>query len=79
MAPILSSGLLGFRPEVPQDCEVEMQDLIRDCWHDDPARRPTIDQVMTRLISIEEKERVNYSELDDVSDAVADMFKAQQA
>ncbi|KAF9647767.1 kinase-like protein [Thelephora ganbajun] len=43
--------LKGDRPELPQNAEgvgltVQVWELLQKCWHPDPARRPTIDEVV---------------------------------
>ena len=39
----------GERPEFPQNAGFApgMLGLLRSCWHQDPADRPTIDEVVT--------------------------------
>ena len=48
--------LAGYRPELPQNnegfCPAGMWDLIRDCWHQEPNRRPSARKVLQRLSSI---------------------------
>jgi len=46
----------GERPSLPADnlsrrrgLSAEMEDVIRDCWNQDPANRPSIDEVVERL------------------------------
>ncbi|GBG74265.1 hypothetical protein CBR_g18676 [Chara braunii] len=37
------------RPPIPLSCSRAIANLIRDCWHDDPAERPTFNQIAVRL------------------------------
>jgi hypothetical protein len=47
----------GERPSLPADDKLsrrrglipEMEDLIRDCWTQDPTKRPSADRVVERL------------------------------
>jgi serine/threonine protein kinase len=39
----------GRRPELPDDLDAGLKNLIEDCWHSDPARRPKFVQICTRL------------------------------
>jgi hypothetical protein len=46
----------GERPSLPADdlswcrgLRPEMEDLIRDCWTQDPTKRPSADEVVERL------------------------------
>lgn len=38
-----------LRPTLPTTCAPVRRSLIKDCWHDDPVRRPTFAQVLERL------------------------------
>jgi serine/threonine protein kinase len=42
----------GKRPELPRTLKVELRDLIIDCWHTLPARRPDFAEICTRLSEI---------------------------
>ena len=42
----------GKRPTIPKDCPRAFEALIQDCWHDNPAQRPTFAQIMARFPSI---------------------------
>lgn len=37
------------RPEVPDDAPHILRDLCVECWHKNPKRRPTIDEIVERL------------------------------
>lgn len=39
----------GIRPEMNANTPHDIQGLIRDCWAQEPSKRPTFEQVMTRL------------------------------
>ena len=45
--------LKGGRPEMPENAEaigltVEIWNLLKSCWHQNPKRRPTIEEVVRR-------------------------------
>lgn len=42
----------GKRPTIPKDCPRAFEALIQDCWHDNPAMRPTFAQILARFPSI---------------------------
>jgi len=42
----------GLRPERPQDCDPECWELMRLCWHGDPALRPHVGELEDKLRSI---------------------------
>jgi Ca2+-binding EF-hand superfamily protein len=39
----------GERPFIPPNCDPDFANLIRDCWHQNPALRPTFAEVIVRL------------------------------
>ena len=39
----------GLRPNIPPDCPKAYRELIEECWHDDPKRRPDFVQICRRL------------------------------
>jgi len=39
----------GHRMEPPDGCPAEVGDIMRQCWHADPDRRPSFTQVLERL------------------------------
>ncbi|XP_070555115.1 uncharacterized protein [Ptychodera flava] len=39
----------GFRMERPKHCSKELYAVMKDCWHDDPARRPSFQNLMLTL------------------------------
>ncbi|BBI30152.1 Ser/Thr protein kinase [Acanthamoeba castellanii medusavirus] len=38
--------LEGKRPAIPGDCPPHLRKLLKKCWHDDPTKRPTMEQVL---------------------------------
>ena len=40
------------RPDVPKDVPAEFAKLIGDCWDQEPAKRPSMPQVVDRLHSM---------------------------
>ncbi|CAG8512298.1 3779_t:CDS:1, partial [Racocetra fulgida] len=41
----------GLRPEITKDTPVFLQDLMPKCWHTDPAKRPTANEIHKQIIS----------------------------
>jgi len=41
----------GERPPIPESTPLFIKALIELCWHNDPEKRPSFDQVRTRLLS----------------------------
>lgn len=47
----------GERPSIPRSADPEYARLITDCWQQDPARRPTFMECLSRLEAMYEKAR----------------------
>jgi len=41
-----------LRPEIPVDCNKDWAAVIQKCWKENPAERPSFDQIMTTLKNI---------------------------
>jgi len=41
----------GWRPTLPKSLYKSLKKLIRDCWHNDPDKRPTFDEIVKRLLN----------------------------
>jgi class 3 adenylate cyclase len=41
--------LEGKRPQLPNDCPAGMRKLMKKCWHADPAKRPTMEYVLSAI------------------------------
>ncbi|KAG0559666.1 hypothetical protein KC19_10G121800 [Ceratodon purpureus] len=39
----------SVRPELPESCPESLASLIRECWHTDPVRRPTFEEISRTL------------------------------
>ena len=39
----------GQRPEIPNDCPLDLKNLIKSCWSQEPKQRPTTQQVIEYL------------------------------
>jgi len=39
----------GRRPPLPKDCPEAVAKLMTKCWHEDPAKRPSMDRVIAIL------------------------------
>lgn len=46
---VFTVGNQGLRPEIPPDCPHAWANLIVDCWAENPADRPSFDDIMLRL------------------------------
>jgi len=56
----ISQGVIdNFRPPFPQNCPIDLVDLSRHCWDEDPQRRPTFEKITIRL------EKLAFEEDDD--------------
>jgi hypothetical protein len=43
----------GLRPTMPEDCLPDYAELVRKCWSDLPANRPTFTTIIEELDKIE--------------------------
>ncbi|KAL6062440.1 putative serine/threonine-protein kinase drkA, variant 2 [Balamuthia mandrillaris] len=39
----------GLRPVIPTACPPQLAELMRDCWKEDPAQRPSFSEILERL------------------------------
>jgi hypothetical protein len=53
---VFQVGNSGLRPEVPADCPKRIANLMRRCWHEDPAMRPPFDVVVGLLTKMQLRE-----------------------
>eukprot|EP00803_Ostreobium_quekettii_P000213 evm.model.scf_46EXC.5 EVM.evm.TU.scf_46EXC.5 scf_46EXC:142986-145882(-) len=44
----------GMRPPIPEEWPADLVDLVKDCWHQDPDKRPTMKEVIPRLEQLKE-------------------------
>lgn len=42
------------RPGVPKSMPLELADLMQECWHQNPARRPTFTEIEGRLRNLDD-------------------------
>jgi tRNA A-37 threonylcarbamoyl transferase component Bud32 len=67
MKVALSVSGEGLRPTLPPTTPESISALISDCWHQEPSRRPTFKQVITRLelaeLQISPREKLAISEI----------------
>lgn len=45
----------GQREEIPEECPPGYAQLIEKCWHQDPAQRPPITEVLEIIKSIKQQ------------------------
>eukprot|EP01094_Clydonella_sp_ATCC50884_P022511 TRINITY_DN5199_c0_g1_i1.p1 TRINITY_DN5199_c0_g1~~TRINITY_DN5199_c0_g1_i1.p1 ORF type:complete len:889 (-),score=160.18 TRINITY_DN5199_c0_g1_i1:230-2896(-) len=49
---IVPEVLSGERPSISPGCQPRLRELIEACWHQEPSKRPAIDQVLQMIASI---------------------------
>ncbi|XP_050310203.1 fibroblast growth factor receptor 1 isoform X2 [Anthonomus grandis grandis] len=49
---VISYIVRGHRLERPETCTDQLYDLMRDCWHKDPDKRPTFGNIARRLDNV---------------------------
>lgn len=45
----------GSRPDIPLSCPRPIEDLIKACWDQDPAKRPAADRLLDLLKDVAAK------------------------
>ncbi|CAI2170035.1 14125_t:CDS:2, partial [Funneliformis geosporum] len=50
----------GLRPPIVTDTPEGYVKLMQECWHSNPKRRPTADDIKSRVLSITNSERTKY-------------------
>jgi hypothetical protein len=48
-AEVLTQVAQGFRMRPPLGCPPQLYDIMRDCWLEDPAKRPTFESLKWKL------------------------------
>lgn len=49
------------RPEIPENCHSELAQLIKDCWNNDPNKRPSFNSILLRLYDMKDpKTKIKY-------------------
>lgn len=46
---LVEAVINGDRPEIPQDCQILLKELIEACWHSDRQQRPAFTKVVSKL------------------------------
>ena len=41
-----------FRPQLPKDCDPEIESLIQQCWNEDPECRPDFEHIKSHLVTV---------------------------
>jgi serine/threonine protein kinase len=49
------------RPELPSSCPAPLANLIKLCWHKDPAKRPSFEQILNTLQQIHTQFNIPFS------------------
>ena len=39
----------GYRMQPPQSCPAQLYDIMLECWHKDPVKRPTFETLQWKL------------------------------
>jgi len=52
----------GDYPEIPDSCDPDFAKLIKDCWNNDPLKRPEFKEILDRLEAIKSKGNSETSE-----------------
>ena len=47
------------RPTIPNDCPIEIKNLIERCWNQDPKQRPPIEQIIEYLENVQLQQTEN--------------------
>ena len=55
----LNVGNGTLQPKIPLDCPQDLADLMRQCWNMNPRKRPTMDEIVDKLLEEEEPMEVN--------------------
>jgi megakaryocyte-associated tyrosine kinase len=45
----------GYRMPPPDNCPKQIVELMNECWHDDPLKRPQWINIFVKLSALEEK------------------------
>lgn len=48
-AEVLSQVEHGYRMQCPPGCPSSLYDIMLDCWHKDPAKRPAFETLQWQL------------------------------
>jgi sterile alpha motif and leucine zipper-containing kinase AZK len=46
---VLAVGTQGLRPPIPEGTAPKVVELLKTCWHEDPSRRPSFDDIILML------------------------------
>jgi serine/threonine protein kinase len=49
------------RPKLPPTCPTSLANLIKLCWHKDPAKRPSFDTILTMLEQIHKQLNIPFT------------------
>ncbi|KYQ89482.1 pleckstrin (PH) domain-containing protein [Tieghemostelium lacteum] len=44
--------LEGYRPPIPLNCDPNYAEIMQECWHQDPDKRPAFDTIVHRLTKL---------------------------
>merc|ERR1712087_459898 len=70
----------GLRPPIPEDVPLSIHALVERCWDTEPKNRPSMDQVIEKLNSIERRHVAERSEiLESLPTIGVELVKEQQS
>jgi tyrosine-protein kinase Fer len=54
--------LEGYRMNAPENCPVEVYDIMKRCWEKEPDQRPTFKELMTLINQLLPKQGITASQ-----------------
>uniref|UniRef100_T1GYY0 Serine-threonine/tyrosine-protein kinase catalytic domain-containing protein n=1 Tax=Megaselia scalaris TaxID=36166 RepID=T1GYY0_MEGSC len=61
-AEVLSQVDRGYRMTCPPNCEPRLYEIMLECWHADPMRRPTFETLQWKLEDFYTLDQSDYKE-----------------
>lgn len=61
-AEVLTQVEHGYRMPMPPNCEQRLYDIMLECWHKDPMRRPTFETLQWKLEDFYTSDQSDYKE-----------------
>lgn len=61
-AEVLTQVEHGYRMPIPPNCEPRLYEIMLECWHKDPMRRPTFETLQWKLEDFYTSDQSDYKE-----------------
>lgn len=61
-AEVLTQVEHGYRMPMPPNCEQRLYEIMLECWHKDPMRRPTFETLQWKLEDFYTSDQSDYKE-----------------